>query len=68
MNLRTEYILAGIAGFIAGARMVDVKIAGAFAAGVFIVGQDTNVIIAFIVGYIAGVLLVRRTSAPSAQT
>jgi len=67
MDIKTEYIVAGLAGLVAGAKFVDVKIAGAFAAGVFIVGQDANVIIAFVVGYIAGMLLVRRISASSAQ-
>jgi len=67
MDIRTEYVIAGIAGLAAGARFVDVKISGAFIAGVFITSQDTNVIIAFIVGYILGVLLVKRTSASAAQ-
>jgi len=67
MDIKTEYIIAGFAGLAAGAKFVDVKLSGAFVAGVFITSQDANVIIAFIVGYIVGELLVRRTSAPSAQ-
>jgi len=62
MDIKTEYVIAGIAGLAAGARFVDIKLSGAFAAGMFVVSQDTNVIIAFIVGYILGVILAKRTS------
>jgi len=64
----TKYIIAGIVGLITSAKFVDVKISGTFVAGMFVASQDANVIIAFIVGYILGVILVKRTSTSAAQT
>jgi len=67
MDIKTEYVIAGVAGLAVGARFVDIKLSGAFVAGIFITSQDTNVIIAFIVGYIAGALLLKRILISAAQ-
>ncbi len=52
-----KYVVPFIAGAVAGAEFVEARVAGAFAAGIFVVTWDPWVIVVFIAGMVVGQLI-----------
>jgi hypothetical protein len=55
-----KYVVPFIAGAVAGAEFMETRVAGAFAAGIFVVTWDPWVIVAFIAGMVVGQLISSR--------